>query len=225
MFNFGKSINIMNTKYKLFFTLIFCFWVADVFTQNWVFEFEKDGVKVWTRKLDWSSIKECKGETIINTNLGSVAYVLDDVDNYPRWVYNCTESFRVRKDNEFKGFIYNAIKTPWPVKIRDVVYQYSVSQNKTTLEVTLNTMAVKGMVPDKGNVRMTYMKSTFTLTPLDKNRIKIVLQNHSDPAGDVPQSVINMFIKDSPYYTLLNMRKLIESPTFKKKHNDNIKEM
>lgn len=193
-----------------------------IFAQDWKLEMDKNNVKVWTRKLDWSNVKEFKGETIINSNLGSIVFVFDDVNNYTKWVYNCYESYRVKRESDFKGYIYTAIKTPWPVTNRDIVYQYSVSQNKTTKEVSFNVMAVKGMVPDKGNVRMTYMKSSYILTPIDKNRVKVVFQNHSDPAGDVPQSVLNMFITDTPYYTLLNLKKLIESPSFKRQTNKNI---
>lgn len=214
----------MNLKIRLLLLNLLLVSSINIFSQNWKFEFEKDGVKVWTRKLDWSAIKEFKGETTINTNLGSVLYVLDDVENYPKWVYNCIQAYRVRKDSDYKGFIYSAIKTPWPVTNRDMVYQYSVSQNKTTLEVTLNVMAVKGMVPDKGFVRMTYMKSSYTLTPIEKNKVKVVFQNHSDPAGDVPLSIVNKFITDTPYYTLLNLRKMIENPHFKKHYNDKVKE-
>lgn len=215
----------MKYKKRVLLLVILFVGIFEVYSQNWVLEFEKNGIKVWTRKLDWSQIKEFKGETIINTNLGSIVYVLDDVNNYPTWVYNCIESYRVKKENDFKGYIYNVIKTPWPVKNRDFVYQYSVSQNKTTLVVSINTLAVKGMVPDKGYVRMTYVKSSYVLTPLDKNRVKVVFQNHSDPAGDVPQSIINMFITETPYYTLSNLRKMIESPNFKKHYNDNILEL
>lgn len=213
-----------NKKYLLFFA-VFSLSFYPLIAQNWNLEFDKDGIKVYTRKLDWSKIKEFKGETIINTNLGSIVYVMDDVNNFTKWVYNCKEAYRVRKDNDFKGYIYTVIKTPWPVTNRDVVYQYVVSQNKTTKEVSLNVLAVSGMVPDKGNVRMTYMKSSYLLTPLDKNRVKVVFQNHSDPAGDVPMSVLNMFITDTPYYTLLNLKRMIESPSFKKQYNDKILEL
>ena len=205
--------------------IIFVFLPNILFSQEWNLEFEKNGIKVYTRKLDWSKIKEFKGETIINTNLGSIVSVFDDVNNYTKWVYNCVEAYRLKKESDFKGYIYTAIKTPWPVTNRDVVYQYSVSQNKTTKEVSFNVLAVKGMIPDKGNVRMTYMKSSYLLTPLDKNKVKVVFQNHSDPAGDVPESIINMFIKDTPYYTLLNLKRMIESPSFKKQFNDKILEL
>jgi hypothetical protein len=193
--------------------------------QNWNLEFDKNGVKVWTRKLDWSKIKEFKGETIINSNLGSIIYVLDDTDNFPKWVYNCYEAKRLKKESEFRGVIYTAIKLPWPAKNRSVTYQYVATQDKATKVITLNMMSTKDIIKDDGNVRMTYMKSSYLITPLSANRVKIAFQSHADPAGDLPQSVINMFLIETPYQTLLNLKKIIESPGFKKQYLDHVEEL
>jgi hypothetical protein len=175
--------------------------------QNWNLEFERNGVKVWTRKLDWSKIKEFKGEIVVNSNLGSIVSVFDDAENFPQWLYNCYKSLRIRKDSEFRGVMYTAIRFPWPAKNRSVTYQYVATQDKTTKEIIFNILATRDKIPDDGNVRITYMKATYVLTPLTPNRSRVVFQSHADPSGDLPQSVINMFLTETPYQTLLNLKK------------------
>lgn len=85
-------------------------------------------------------------------------------------------------------------------------------------------LSTKDRIPDDGNIRMTYFKSHYILTPISENEVKIVFQSHADPAGDLPQSIINMFLNDTPYKTLLNIRNIVENPNFKKKYLNHVEE-
>jgi len=217
---FMKTIKLAIITILLF--VLSCF---NLQAQNWDFEFEKKEIKVWTRKLDWSKIKECKGETIMKTNLGSIISVFDDVPNFPKWVYNCSEAKRLRKDSDTRGVIYCVIKLPWPAKNRSMTFQYLLTQDKNTKEVTIRFLSTKDRIPEDGNIRMTYFKSHYILTPISPNEVKVVFQSHADPAGDLPQSIINMFLNDTPYKTLLNIRNIVENPSFKKKYLDHVEEL
>lgn len=214
-----KTIKLLIITFLLF--VLSCF---NIQAQNWDFEFEKKGIKVWTRKLDWSKIKECKGETTLKTNLGSIVSVFDDVPNFPKWVYNCSEAKRLRKDSETRGVVYCVIKLPWPAKDRSMTFQYLMTQDKKTKEVTVRFLGTKDKIPNDGNIRMTYFKSHYLLTPIGSDEVKIVFQSHANPAGDLPQSIINMFLNDTPYETLLNIRNIVEKPSFEKQYLNHVEE-
>ncbi|NLN74643.1 MAG: START domain-containing protein [Bacteroidales bacterium] len=185
---------------------------------GWKFEFDKNGIKVWTRKTDISKFKEFKSEAIIKSNIGSILYVFDDVDNFTNWVYNCTKAKLVKKESPFRGVVYVELKMPWPVTNRDMVYRYVMTQNKRTKVVTVTfTSIIDNSIPTNGNVRMTDAKSTYVLTPLDANRVKIEFYSLADPAGSIPKSIVNMFIRDTPYQTLLKLRGIVEAPSFGRK--------
>ncbi len=202
---------------KIRFTLLFLLaTVSSIFAQSWEQEFSKDGVTVWTRKISWSKYKEFKGEVIINENLNNILSVFDDISTYTTWIYNCIDAQQVKKESTTRGIRYTAIKAPWPISDRDVVFQYYVTQNKTTKSVTLGLKGIKGVVPDRGRVRMTYMISSYELIPLAKNKTKVIYQSHNDPAGNVPTIVINKTITDTPYYTLLKLRQIATSGSYKK---------
>lgn len=202
---------------KIRFTFLILFaTISALFAQNWDQVLSKDGITVWTRTVSWSDYKEFKGETIINSNLENIISVFDDISTYTKWVHNCIVAEQIKRESDFRGTRYTAIKAPWPVKDRDVVFDYTVTQNRTTKAVSLKLIAKKGIIPDRGRVRMTYMISSYEIIPLDKSRIKVIYQSHNDPAGSVPTAIVNQTLTDTPYYTLLNLKKVIASGKFKK---------
>jgi hypothetical protein len=202
---------------KIRFTLIILFTtITSLFSQTWEQALSKDAITVWTRKVSWSEYKEFKGETTINANLNNILSVFDDLTTYTKWVHNCIEATQIKRESSSRGTRYIAIKSPWPVSNRDVVFEYTVSQNRATKVVNLKLIAVKGVVPDKGRVRMTYMISNYELTPLSKTKTKVIYQSHNDPAGSVPTAIINKTLTDTPYYTLLKLKQVIASGNYKK---------
>jgi len=189
---------------------------TSIYSQAWEQELNKNNITVWTRKLSWSAYKEFKAETTINSTLSDILSVFDDISNYPSWVYNCISTDIISKESIYKGTVYIAIKAPWPVSDRDMVYQYSASQNATTKAIIIRMKAIKSNYPIKGKVRMTFMIGSYELIPIAKNKVKVVYQSHNDPSGEIPKAIVNKMITDTPYNTLLNLRTLVESKKFKK---------
>ncbi len=202
-------------KFRLLFLLLIAS-ISSLIAQDWEQQFSKEGVSVWTRKISWSDYKEFKGETTVNGSLNEILSILDDINCYTKWVYNCIEAKQIKRESAFRGIRYTAIKAPWPVTDRDVVFEYTVSQNRTTKVVNIKLIGIKGVVPEKGRVRMTYMIGNYQLTPIGKNKTKVIFQSHNDPAGSVPTSIVNKMITDTPYNTLLNLKTLIKSGNYRK---------
>lgn len=202
-------------KFRLLFLLLIAS-ISSLIAQDWEQQFSKEGVSVWTRKISWSDYKEFKGETTVNGSLNEILSILDDINCYTKWVYNCIEAKQIKRESAFRGIRYTAIKAPWPVTDRDVVFEYTVSQNRTTKVVNIKLIGIKGVVPEKGRVRMTYMIGNYQLTPIGKNKTKVIYQSHNDPSGSVPTSIVNKMITDTPYNTLLNLKTLIKSGNYRK---------
>jgi len=198
---------------------------TSVFSQSWKVKEFKNGVTVYTRSIAGSDVEEFKGETTVKTNLGSLLNVFEDFKNYPNWAYNCSYAERVKKVSANEGYAYNLLEMSWPVTNRDVVIHYVIKQDPQTKVVLLTLNAVNGFVPDKGNVRMSNLKGFYKFTPKPNGYVLIVYQAHSDPGGYVPSSVVNAFVYDAPYYTLLNLKKKVESPGFVKSYRKEIQEL
>ncbi|HOV11466.1 MAG TPA: START domain-containing protein [Bacteroidales bacterium] len=214
----------MSTK-KLFLSmlLLLCFQYA--FTQQWELKKESDGVRVYTRPVKGSGIREFKGEIIVKSNLCNILSVIQRISDYPKWMYNCSYAEQIKKVNEASGYIYSVLKQSWPVQDRDLCSYYSVVQDSITKVITITMKGVKDYIPVKSDkVRVPSLKGFWQLIPLAKGVTKIIYQVHSEAGGYVPETVVNAFITDSPYYNLLNLKKIVESPLCPHSKIENLKE-
>jgi hypothetical protein len=212
-------------KFILSFCLFLFISTTSVNSQTWELRECKNGVTVYTRSVAGSDVEEFKGETTVKSNLGSLLNILDDFKNYPTWVYNCSYAESVKKVSTYEGYAYNVYEMSWPVSNRDLVVHYYITQNEQTKVILLKLDAVNGYVPDKGYVRITYLKGFYEFTPKPNGYVHIIYQVHSDPGGYVPTSIVNAFVYDSPYYSLLNLKKKVESPSFIKTYRKEIQEL
>jgi hypothetical protein len=196
------------------------------FCQKWDLRKESEGIKVYTREIEGSNVQEFKGEVIAKSNMGSILAVIDSVSEYPKWMYECTYAERVKKINRESGYTYNVLKSPWPVSDRDVCTYYKVSQDTLTKVITISLKGVKDYVPLKtGIVRIPSLNGFWQLIPVAKGVTKIVYQVHCESGGYVPAAIVNLYITDTPYYNLLNLKNIVESPRCPKTFMTDVKEL
>lgn len=207
------------------FIFISVFFVLNSFSQEWTLKKESDGVKIYTRDVKGSSIQEFRGEVVAKSNLSTILSVIDNIADYPKWMYKCSYAERLKKINESSGYSYSVLDQSWPVTDRDACTFYSVTQDSITMVVTISIKGVSNYIPVKSDkVRMPSIKGFWQLIPLSKGVTKIVYQIHSEAGGDIPAAVVNMFVTDTPYYNLLNLKKIVESPLFHTTGMENVKE-
>lgn len=207
----------MNHQKLILFVFISAFITYTSFCQKWDLKVDKDGVKVYTRGLEDSNIKEFKGEITARSNMGSIIAIIDSVSAYPKWMMNCTFSKRVGKINKTSGYNYYVVHAPWPATDRDLCSYYCIKQDSATKVVTMTLKGVKDYMPvDKDKVRIPKLNGFWQLTPLAKGLTKVVYQVHCDIGGIIPAFIVNAYITDSPYYNLLSIKKLVESPLYPK---------
>jgi len=194
------------------------------YSQNWVKEIDKNEVQVYSRYVPGKSAKEFKGEVIISTNLGSLVAVMDDIPSYTKWMYNCRHSERLAKLNDFEGYSYYINTSPWPMTDRDIIIHYKLSQHPSLHTITIDLKGEKAYRPETDLVRVPELNGFWKFTPLDDGRIWVVYQVYSETGGSVPEDISNAFLADLPYHSLLNLKRMIENPAFKKTYNSKIAE-
>ena len=216
----------MSTR-KLFIPLFFLvFFGFNAFSQDWKLKKDSDGIKVYTRDVKGSSIQEFRGEVVAKSNLSTILYVIDNIADYPKWMYKCSYAERLKKINEASGYAYSVLDQSWPVTDRDACTFYYVTQDSNSLVVTINIKGVCNYIPEKPDrVRMPSIKGSWQLIPVSKGVTKIVYQIHSEAGGEVPAALVNMFVTNTPYYNLLNLKKIVESPLYSKKVMEHVKEL
>lgn len=214
----------MKTRFSLY---IFTLLLPAVLNaqSDWKVALEKDAVRVWTRETSDSKFKEYKGEILVKSSLSCLVATLDDVDNQKNWLYDCDESKRLKTISKTEGINYFVQKAPWPVSYRDIVIQYTLSQDEKTKVVVIEMTGKKDYIPEKEDyVRVPTFKGRWEFTPISKGIIKVVYQGHSETGGSVPAAIANAACVDIPLNTLKNFKKEIEKPKYKNAVIEGLKE-
>lgn len=178
--------------------------------QTWKLEVNKNGVKVYTRKTRNSAIMEFKATVDVTSSISKLEELLERVDEYPHWQSGISTSTLLKILNEREHYIYYTSDVPWPVNDRDIVLYSNKLWNADT--VTYNLYSKPDYITAKeGYVRIRKAQGSWRFYRLNKNMVNVTFQFYADPGGNIPDWIINMFIVDGPYNSLINLRKKVEN--------------
>jgi len=103
---------------------------------------------------------------------------------------------------------YMTTSVPWPLSDRDVAFEFVISI-KTDNYFEANLKAVPKALPEKEKfVRIRNSEGSWIFNIIDGGKVEIIHQFYGDPEGNIPNWIINMFIVNGPYKTLLNLKNL-----------------
>jgi START domain len=177
--------------------------------KDWKLAKDQDGIKVYYRKIEGKNLNEIKIQSVFNCNLSTLVAALGDVPKYKEWVYATKEAKTLKRISNREVIYYDLIDFPWPLTNRDLVIHAKVQQNLDNKVVRVNLSAQKDMFPEqKGIVRIQLFKAEWVLTPLkDKVQVDYILS--SDPAGMLPDQVVNLALDEGPVKTMQSLKKMI----------------
>ena len=184
--------------------------IKSLLAQPWDFVKEKDGIRIYTRKELNSSLKSFKGETIFHVAIDKVFYVLGDATSFDWWDKNISEikvlSFEPGKNIKY----YLIYDVPWPLADRDLAVTSKISTDLVTGERTLMATPLLNVVPEKpGLIRIKKYWQKWTVRPLDKGNVQIILEGCVDPGGIVPAWLYNMVITETPLKVIRSLRERV----------------
>lgn len=184
--------------------------------QNWEVSKQKHGITVYTRETKESSIKEFRAVTKVKASLKSLTALINDPKAGTSLYFQCSKVKALKQKGPTTSYIYSVMDMPWPLSDRDFIAYRTLTQNKKNNAVTLKFKGIPNYMPSKpGMVRMAKLKGYWRLTPGKKGFVNVVYQSIAEPGGSVPDWVVNMFIVDGPYKTLLNLKKLVKQAQYK----------
>lgn len=176
---------------------------------GWKLEKEKSNIKIYTRNAEGSKIKEFKSVTVIAADMEFLEKLIDNVSNYPAWQANIATAKILKQVNNTTRYIYYTTTVPWPVTNRDVVL-LSVKFVDVDGTITYNLTGEPDYIKEKADfIRIKNIKSMCRIKPLGNKKIEITFESFGDPRGYIPDSLINMFMIDSPFNTLVNLKKIV----------------
>ena len=203
-------------SFILYLSVIFILYSSEFYSQTtetdgWKLAKDKQGIKIYTRSLEGSKLKEFKAYTELNTSIEILAEVLMDVEHYTDWTENIKHSKLLKEISDKEIIIYSELKVPWPFDNRDVVDQTQIywSVNKDSL--TLEIKSIPDYIQEKEEiVRMPLADGGWEIYRNGNDKISIAYHFAADPGGRIPSWLVNMFIVDGPYKTLNNLRSYLK---------------
>lgn len=187
---------------------------------------DRQQVKVWTVTVPGEPLRGFRAVTTVRSNLSGLVGLLMDTEAAPRWIYR-TERVQVLRCDEAAGtFAVLAEMDFWPLANRDVVVEGRVTQDPATLAVTIDSHGVSlaSAPPREGRVRMPAMRGRWEFRPLGAGLVEVTMSGHADPGGHIPDFLVNLMIKDTPYQTLLGLRRAIPAPKYQQSRYAGIRE-
>ena len=170
-----------------------------------------EGIPVYTRKVAGSPILEYKANVVIDAPMPKVIALFEDERQIARWYYQCVRSELVENDGPKQKVIYLILHLPWPVAARDFVFMRTRSEAPNgTVSYSLTALPDR-LPPVKGMIRVQSIKSIWQFKALPKGQTELYFQQHTDPAGSIPNSIVNQLAVQTPFYTLKNFRNLINN--------------
>lgn len=187
---------------------------------------DRQQVKVWTVAEPGQSLRGFRAVTTVRSSLAGLVSLLMDTGAAPDWVYRTRRMQMLRCDEQAGEFTVLAEMDFWPLPDRDVVVEGRVSQDPASLRVTVESRGVQAAAvpPRPGFVRMPSMRGRWEFRPLGNGLVEVRMSGHGDPGGRIPDFLVNLMIKDTPYRTLLGLRRTIGAAKYQQARIAGIRE-
>ena len=209
----------MSNNFRKLFLLVLLLNVvcASKAQENWVEVKNKEGIQVFTRTNTVMSFKEFKATMIIDGKVNDVLSVLYDVEGLTAWGYNVTKSELIERSGDSLQVYYAVAKAPWPYKDRDGIYSNKMIWDKQlkTLLVEIDILE-KDIKSDNDFVRLDGY-GFWKIKEMLSGKIEIDFQMQINPGGSIKAWMANMFVSDSPFYTMQGMREALKNEKYQGK--------
>ncbi len=190
----------------LIFALSFLLLSSSAFAQDssWELKKEAKGVKVYTKTVEGSILKEFRGVAILPASLDKVRKVFEDTESGCSWIYKCKEFKEIKVVSPAEKYFYYRQGLSWPVLDRDVVDLRIRTQDPKTKMLSYHiSEASPEMYPyQKSVVRMPYLRVLWQFTPKSETTVELDYQIQADPGGKIPKWLVNRLSTDIPIDTL-----------------------
>lgn len=184
---------------------------ARVFSQQWEYVKEKEGVKIFTRKEADSDLKSFRGIADLHTTMEKVCGILGTTKNFDWWDKGISE-IKVLGYEEKKFIQYYLVyDVPWPLSDRDLAVDARITVDPVTGIETIMAKPLFNVVPEKPDrVRIKRYWQKWVIQPAGPNTVHVILEGFVDPGGSVPAWLYNMVITETPLKVIRNLKTRVE---------------
>jgi hypothetical protein len=183
---------------------------------DWELVRDSNGIQIFTRTVEGSSLVELKAITIIDSNMKTIIEVLRDVTAYPEWQKSCREA-KILKRLGADDFIIHVMLSLPVVSDRDAVIksQAEADMDRARMHINFNKIEMPEVPSPKGMVRMAEFSGQFLLEYISRDKTGVIYRYKADPGTGIPSFMVNMFGKNVLYKTISAFREMTTRSRYK----------
>lgn len=169
---------------------------------------DEQGIRVAKRKVDGSPLAEFQGRGLVEAPVARLVAVISDAGRRTEWMAKCVASQRVARVDETSEISYNRTQGSWPVADRDVVLRGKIVFEPAArrIRLTFDSVTDERMPPQRGVVRMPFLRGHWLLEPRGEGQTFVEYQVHANPGGAIPNWLANLVAKQLPFKTIVALR-------------------
>ncbi|WP_215226402.1 SRPBCC family protein [Echinicola shivajiensis] len=192
----------------IFYLLIILFsWPQNT---DWKLEKDKNGIKVFTRKLDGYPIRQFSVETQVKAQIKDLDSLFRKIKNYPNWMADIEKVDEIKQLDENTYQYYLILDSPFPSSNRDLMVEIKFLYPQKDI-LRLEIKDLKHLkAHQKGLVRIEDLEGFWQFEILDNDSLLIKNQFISDPGGNIPSWITNQFLIQNPFETTQSLIKQLE---------------
>jgi hypothetical protein len=180
--------------------------------ETWKLEKDKDGIKVWTRKPENSTLKEYKASIVLETTVADLVKFFKNFQLFDQWMYKVDQGSvkMVKKNNDNDYYIVMTMSAPL-IKSRESITHFVFNPPDSKGVVLVNLDAAPTLLPPNDKyVRIPRMKAYWKFVPMGNGKVEITHQALSSTGGSLPESIANLGIVDAPFSMLERLKQIIK---------------
>lgn len=180
----------------------------------------KRNIQTYARLEDGKRVRSFKVVAELDGNVETLARVLLDFDNYPKWFWETLESRQIQQNSATEMVVYMVYKAPFSLPNRDTVVRVTMEpQTRSKPWLVMRVSAIPDFIAAKPPlVRMPAEEITIKFSPLTAGKISMEAVGMFDPGGVVPAWAGNFVQRNAPYSVVLGMQRMMNQDKYRQAH-------
>jgi hypothetical protein len=175
-----------------------------------------DGIEVSYRADTLLGRHWVRGVVQDSVRMEVVGQVLLDVQHYPKWMEQLTESRIVESTSADDYVLYNYYDLPWPMTDRDIYVRVRIERKLEQGRViaSIDRFDSPRYPPKEGVIRVPVMQGVLRLDALGRKVTRGEFTELVDLGGSIPDWAKSYLNRKTPAYILKMVRKACRDPFY-----------
>jgi hypothetical protein len=176
-----------------------------------------------SKELDWVKVKTVKGVSVYKAEVkGRVAFrgvgkmkgkpetlisIIENPAGWKNWIENIKFGKLIEAVSPTHKIFYQAIRSPFPVSDRDVVYESKIFRdNPESFRIEMKSV-LHPKAPKSIGVRINILFTRYHIEKIDDNTMDVTFETLSDPGGTLPGFMVNWASANYPITLFEGLRR------------------